>query len=419
MPDPAPNPETVVDLVRLNALSDSVFAFALTLLVLDIRIPENTLGTELSARLVELAPRGLIYLIGFIVIGGAWGSHQRMLSQIKRGDGPLVWLNLLSLLFVTLLPASSALLGRFPGEFIAIVCFAADVILIQLTALWLWRHASKYGLLNPSLDPRVVRSVGRRLILSAVAFALSVALIVLNANLVYIGWIGLFVLLFATDWLSWQQVIKTTEVKIPLDGAVRGQVDILHGAGRLNILDNVIDNSLVHGKFRGDVDSSITREGELLKTRFASHSGRGFMSWRYPWAWEMPVLDWNLNVNTQIPLALYIEKGMGEIDLDFTKTHLTDFRLEAGSSPIILRLPANAGQTAVHIQSGSPSVVIYIPAAVAADIQVFKGQGSLDVDLSRFPLVGDGRAYRSSDYDMAVNRVDIHLELGLGSVRII
>src|SRR5215831_18223330 len=128
--------ETIVDLVRLNALSDGVFAIALTLLVLDIRVPDNTLAGDLSTVLVGLAPKLVIYLISFIVIGGAWGSHQRMLSQIKRGDGLLVWFNLLSLLFVTLVPASAVLLGRFPGELIAIACFAADVILIQLTALW-------------------------------------------------------------------------------------------------------------------------------------------------------------------------------------------------------------------------------------------------------------------------------------------
>src|SRR5262245_45781763 len=109
--------ETIVDLVRLNALSDGVYAIAITLLILDIRIPENTLAGALSASLVALAPRVLVYLISFIVIGGAWGSHQRMLSQIRRGDGPLVWFNLLSLLFVTLIPATAALLGRFPGEF--------------------------------------------------------------------------------------------------------------------------------------------------------------------------------------------------------------------------------------------------------------------------------------------------------------
>jgi uncharacterized membrane protein len=194
--------KALVEMGRLNGLSDGVFAFALTLLVLDIRIPESALADDLPARLVELAPRALIYLISFVVIGGAWGSHQRMLSQIKRGDGLLVWFNLASLLFVTLLPASAALLGRFPNTFVAVTCFAVDVILIQLTALWLWRHASRHHLVNSALDPRVVVSIGRLLSLSAVAFGLSIPLALLNIYLAYLLWIGVFVLIFTTDWLS-------------------------------------------------------------------------------------------------------------------------------------------------------------------------------------------------------------------------
>jgi uncharacterized membrane protein len=409
----------MVDLGRLNALSDGVYAFALTLLVLDIRIPENTLAGELPATLVALIPRVLIYLISFIVIGGAWGSHQRMLSQIRRGDGLLVWFNLLSLLFVTLLPASAILLGRFPGEFIAIVCFAADVILIQVTALWLWRHASKYDLLNDSLDPRVVRSLGRRLILSAVFFGLSVALVVINSTLVYVGWIGLFILLFTTDWLSWQQGVKTTSVAIPLDGAVRGHIEIVHGAGHLNIQSDATDHTLVQGTCRGEVDAQIGREDHLLTTRLTPRLGRGFMNRLYPWAWEMPVLDWYLSLDRRIPLALHIQKGAGEMDLDFTKTQLTDLRLETGDSAIVLRLPASAGKTTVHIQASTASLAIHVPVGVAAHIRAPETQASLEVDSTRFPLVEDGEAYHSNDYDMAANRVEIHLALAYGSARII
>src|SRR5262249_18520232 len=153
----------------------------------------------------------------------------------------------LSLLFVTLVPASAVLVGRFPGELIAIASFAADVVLIQLTALWLWRHAREHGLLHPSLDPRVVPAVGHRLIPIAAFFALSVGLVLVNTILVYVGWIGLFVLVFTTDWLSWRQVIKKTQVVIPLDGAARGQIEVLHPAGQLTMLSNAPDGALVEG----------------------------------------------------------------------------------------------------------------------------------------------------------------------------
>jgi uncharacterized membrane protein len=114
MPERRPLPtEVLVEMARLKGLSDGVVAFALTLLVLDIRIPEGVAPSDLPANLAELAPSAVVYLIAFAIVGGAWGSHQRMLGQIGRGDGLLVWYTLLSLLPITLLPASASLLGDY------------------------------------------------------------------------------------------------------------------------------------------------------------------------------------------------------------------------------------------------------------------------------------------------------------------
>jgi uncharacterized membrane protein len=123
--------DSLVDMNRMNNLSDGVFSIALTLLAFDIRLPEGVPLGDLPNNLLKLAPKFLVYLISFVVIGGAWGAHQRMLKQIKRGDGVLVWFNLFCLLFVALLPAGAAILGRYPTAFLAITCFALDVALIQ------------------------------------------------------------------------------------------------------------------------------------------------------------------------------------------------------------------------------------------------------------------------------------------------
>ena len=122
--------ESLVEMNRLNNLSDGVFAIALTLLAFDLRLPEGIPIGDLPNNLLKLGPKFMVYLISFVVIGGAWGAHQRMLKQIKRGDGVLVWFNLFCLLFVALLPASAAILGRYPTAFLAITCFALDVALI-------------------------------------------------------------------------------------------------------------------------------------------------------------------------------------------------------------------------------------------------------------------------------------------------
>jgi uncharacterized membrane protein len=412
--------ETIVELGRLNGLSDSVFAFALTLLVLDVRVPEDALAGDLAANLVALTPKLLIYLISFVVIGGAWGSHQRMLGQIKRGDGMLVWLNLFSLLFVTLMPASAGLLGRFPGQLIAVLVFAADVILIQLSALWLWRHASKNSLLNTALDPRVVFGVGRRLSLSAAAFAITLVLALLNTNLVYIVWIALFALLFTTDWLSWQQALKVTQRTIPLDGAARGQVEITHGAAVLNIVADAPDNVVAQGTFGGGLDTQVTREGDLLKSRLQARGKQGIMNRLYPWAWgPTTALDWNVSVNPRIPLTLGIIIGAGHGNFDLTAAHLAALRLQTSSSSINLLLPSNAGQTAVHIEADAASLVIQIPAGVGAHIYSSLGLLAMEMDLNRFTLVEDGKEYRSGDYDTAPNRVEIQLDLAHSSTKII
>ena len=197
--------------------------------MLDLRLPDVLAG-DLNKKLIELAPKFLVYLISFVIIGGAWGSHQRMLAQIRRGDGLLAWFNLFSLLSVSIVPASAALLGRFPNTFVPVTIFAVNVVLIQLTAQWLWQHASRHGLTNPTLDPRMSR-IGRRLNLARL-FALSIPLALVSTRLVYLLWIGTFVLLFTTDWLSWQQAIKTQQASIPLEGARRAA--FTSNIGRVN-----------------------------------------------------------------------------------------------------------------------------------------------------------------------------------------
>lgn len=411
--------ETIVEMGRLNGLSDGVYAIAITLLILDIRLPDTVPASELPAQLVALAPKLLIYLISFIVIGGAWGSHQRMLSQIKRGDGLLVWFNLLSLLFITLLPAAAALLGRYPSELVAILTFAADVVLIQLSELWLWRHASHYGLVNPALDPRVVDGIGRRFIISAGAFGLSLLLVLINPVLVYIAWIALFAFVFATDWLSWQQTLKTTQAAVPLDGAVQGEVLVNHGAGVLHVHGGGAKDTLVQGQFGGGFDLHANHEGDVMKVELSKSKQRGLMSWRYPWSWgPVNLLDWDLSLNPDIPMTLHIETSAGESKLDFTDTEVSDIRIKSQAGGVWAILPVRAGLTTLTLEGNAASFEIQVPAGVAAAIYAVPKISGVEVDLNRFKMIQDGREYRSPDYDTAANRVEIRSDIPLGSMKV-
>ncbi len=419
--------ESLVEMTRLNNLSDGVFAIALTLLAFDLRLPAGVLVIDLPNKLLELAPKFVVYLISFVVIGGAWGAHQRMLKQIKRGDGLLVWFNLFCLLFVGLLPASAALLGRYPTAFLAITCFALDVALIQLTTLWLWQHASRSSLINPRLDPRVVVSIGRRLKLSTVIFLLSIPLALWNAWITSLFWVALFILLFTTDWLSWQQAEMSQQASVPLENAKRANVHIQHGAGMLQAgilqIDSKVEGkALLNGVFGGGLVSRVDRSEDAADIQLRVPERRGLLSIQYPWSWGSEnVLDWTLHLSDQIPLALEIEISDGLSTCELEALQITDLKIRANSSATEISLPDREGHTTVNIEAKSASLTILVPGDVAAVIYDHgeRDTSIAEIDLLRFPLIEESHEYRSEHYETASKRVDIRIDHSMSAVKIV
>jgi uncharacterized membrane protein len=419
--------ESLVEMNRLNNLSDGVFAIALTLLAFDLRLPEGVSIGDLPNQLLELAPKFGVYLISFVVIGGAWGAHQRMLKQIKRGDGLLVWFNLFCLLFVGLSPASAALLGRYPNAFLAITCFALDVALIQFTTLWLWQHASRGGLINPKLDPRVVVSIGRRLKLSTIIFLLSIPLALWNMWITYLFWVGLFILLYTTDWLSWQQSAMSERISIPLENAERANIHIQPGAGMLQAGILQIDSkakgkALLNAVFGGGLASAVDRSEDTVDIELRVPERRGLLSIQYPWSWGSEnALDWTLHLSDQIPLALDIDISDGVSTLELDSLWITDLKINANASLTQISLPNREGHTTVNIEAKSALLTINVPEDVAAfiDFHSERDTSGVEIDLVRFPMIEGGHAYRSEDYETASKRVDIRIDHSASAIKII
>ena len=99
---------------RLEAFSDGIFAVAITLLVLDVRIPAGVDYKDINDALLLLLPKILSYLLSFLVIGVYWAYHHFSLTRIKKIDGTLLFLNLLTLLLVTFMPFPTILIGEYP-----------------------------------------------------------------------------------------------------------------------------------------------------------------------------------------------------------------------------------------------------------------------------------------------------------------
>lgn len=127
---------------RLMALSDGVFAIVLTLLVLEIHVPDLGAGQRLTEALAEIRPSFVAFVISFVVVAIAWAGHRDLFVHIRLTDRNLVWLNLLYLFPLSLLPFGAALLSRYDREPVALSVYGLLLLAIALTRLWVWWYAT-------------------------------------------------------------------------------------------------------------------------------------------------------------------------------------------------------------------------------------------------------------------------------------
>jgi uncharacterized membrane protein len=113
------------ELDRVSAFSDGVFAIAITLLVLNLEVPDVP-GNALDDALSDLSDDFLAYAIGFAVMGLFWFGHHKLFARLRRASGRLVLVNLVFLAFIALMPFTTAVLGRY-DEPLAIALYAANV----------------------------------------------------------------------------------------------------------------------------------------------------------------------------------------------------------------------------------------------------------------------------------------------------
>jgi uncharacterized membrane protein len=181
------------ELGRLELFSDAVFAIAITLLVLELKVPEPAAVQAtggLAAALFGELPKFAAFYISFAVIGFYWSAHYRMFRHIRRCDGTLLALNLLLLLFVAFLPFPVALLGSFRHEPTAIAFYAVSMALtgLSLNVLW-WYATRRRRLVVPDLDRAVVRYIQFRAAAPPVAFAISMPLAFAHASWAMYSWL--------------------------------------------------------------------------------------------------------------------------------------------------------------------------------------------------------------------------------------
>jgi uncharacterized membrane protein len=154
------------DVGRVAAISDGVFAFAATMLVLDVRSPEpgeiHSEGQLLSA-LAAQGPHWLSWLMSLMTLGIFWVGQQTQLNQIRRADRDFTWVSLLFLAFVTALPFSTRILADFFSFRTALVIYWANILLCGACLYATWICARSRDLLAEDMTPQTDRAIRRRI----------------------------------------------------------------------------------------------------------------------------------------------------------------------------------------------------------------------------------------------------------------
>jgi uncharacterized membrane protein len=167
---------------RLAALSDGVFAVAMTLLVLDLHAPAmEAIHSEgdLAQALIPLAPRLLVYMMSFLTLGIFWVGQQTQLNAMGGSNRDLSWIHLGFLFAVSLMPFSTALMAEFIAYRLALLLYWANILLLGLVLFASWRYAFRAGLLREtSLDGRI--GVARRIVIAQALYAFGAALCVFS-----------------------------------------------------------------------------------------------------------------------------------------------------------------------------------------------------------------------------------------------
>ena len=127
---------------RVETLVDGVYAIAMTILVLAIEVPDVD-KMSLTHTLVSMIPIFGFYLISFFILSRTWINKNMLFKYVKHADSLFTWLNLLSLMFVALVPFSTMLIGKYPQIMIAEIFFHSNLLVISLITLVLWKYVVK------------------------------------------------------------------------------------------------------------------------------------------------------------------------------------------------------------------------------------------------------------------------------------
>jgi len=157
---------------RIAYFSDAVFAIAMTILVVDLRIPEGS--TDAWTVVQEEWPSYFAFALSFVIIALSWVSHHRRFRWVREHDTGLIWINLVLLFFIVSVPFPTAMLADFADQSPAVALYALVVALIMIMQIVEWTYLYRRGMLDPLVDDSLHLQVVWAYVPTVVVFLVSI-----------------------------------------------------------------------------------------------------------------------------------------------------------------------------------------------------------------------------------------------------
>jgi uncharacterized membrane protein len=164
-----------------------VFAIAITLLAIDIRLPPGHGAVDLGRRISSLTPQVVAYVITFFQLAQFWTAHHQLFRYIVQYDSALIWLNMVFLLLIAFLPVPTSAVGEVGVTSGSVTFLAACLALTALAELGIWLHASR-GLVSKHVSPRTRRGMTIKIVIVAAVFAGSIAIAQVSPLAALLSW---------------------------------------------------------------------------------------------------------------------------------------------------------------------------------------------------------------------------------------
>jgi uncharacterized membrane protein len=183
-------PPSPFGLDRIVFFSDAVMAIAITLLVLDLKVPDaaGESASDFGRAVLGLWPKYLGYIVSFWVIALYWVAHHRCFRYIRKYDRRLIYLNFLFLMFIAFMPYPTALLFSNAARAASVALYAGTAAGMGLSLAGVWIYATRHRFIPADMSKALIRDIRLNLLLPPLVFLLSAGVAAFNANLAMYLW---------------------------------------------------------------------------------------------------------------------------------------------------------------------------------------------------------------------------------------